>query len=263
MLSSGLAAIGARNDYPISSWGYAIQERTREMKDALEAYVSKRLRRGAWIDFAWAVAAAVGGAVILTIAYFVTYGVIWFFLYILPWRVPNASLWASAGSGLVMLLAFIESRRINRKLFQGYTNDSSAGEIAFSTSLSLLGVGRGPGGLIPLSPAASRNFASVVADLLYSGPRLVTNTVRLVRRGRAKTAADSRECAEVLMMALSEPGRLPFEQIRQQNPDCDLLALSEQLSWLKGVAFFVTEPISLILTASFRVELEAVVTRHP
>jgi hypothetical protein len=61
-------------------------------------------------------------------------------------------------------------------------------------------------------------------------------------------------------MAFSNPGRLTFDRIRQDHPDLDLLAVSEQLSWLKGVVLLKKDPAGITLTDSLRDELEAMVS---
>ena len=216
--------------------------------------MTRKLRGDAWLDFAAAGAAVLGGMLVLFISYYVTFGVTWFVL-VFPWHVPNAAWWARITAGVVVVLSFVESWRDQRTLFDQLTHESSAGGVALSAGLYLLGVGCGPRCLIPLSPATSRNLVRVIADGYCSGPRLLVNSVRLVRRGRARARADFEGCTRVLRMALKKPGRLPFKRVAKAHPDLNLLRIAEQLSWIDGVVLLRTEPAGMTLTDGLRDEV--------
>lgn len=229
------------------------------MTPKLESYVTRKLRGDAWIDFAGAVAAFFGGILMLVITWYVVLAVTWIAL-VIPWRVAHASQWARIVAAGVIVLAFVESWRDQRRLFEQFTQKNTTGGAALSAGLYLLGVGYGPRCLIPLSPATSRNLVRIFADALCSGPRLLTNSVRLVRRGRARATADFNLCARVLEMALKKPGRLPFKQVRKAHPDLSLLRVAEQLSWIDGVVLLRAEPPGLTLTDALREELIGIVS---
>lgn len=160
----------------------------------------------------------------------------------------------------MVVLSFVESWRDQRSLFDQLAHESSAGGIALSAGLYLMGVGWGPRCLIPLSPATSRNLVRVIADAYCSGPRLLVNSVRLVRRGRARAGADFEGCTRVLPMALKKPGRLPFKRVAKSHPYLNLLRIAEQMSWIDGVVLLRTEPVGMTLTDGLREEVVGAVS---
>ncbi len=222
------------------------------MNEALHQYLEDDIRTEAKIDFFLAAAALLGGALILAVGYYATNVVLYILISFLPFGAGNVGTWAKLGSVLVMVAVFYESWRVQRRLFDNYAVEATSGGIAASAGLYLLGVGWGPTGIIPLSAGTPGNLVKLVADILYSGPRLLRNAVRFARRGLAKRSADLEDCAGVLDLALQSERRISFEAILEAIPSIDLEDVFEQLGWISGVVYLRTDPPGISLTDSLR-----------
>lgn len=224
--------------------------------DAIEAWVRKTMRSRAWADSALAVAALLGGLVALGVTCFAAFFVLSLLLFFLPWEVPAPGLWAKIGTAVFVGLAFVESLRSRRRLFEGYADEPSPAGVALSAGLWTVGMGWGPMRALPLAPATSRNLFRAAADIVCVGPRLLASALRLVRRVRAASRVDRAACARILRFALEAPGRLSFRQLKASAPDLDLPSVLGGLRWLEGVIFLERDPPGLTLSESLREELD-------
>lgn len=230
------------------------------MSKPLERHLASRFQAESRLDYFYSVVSLASGILLVTLAYYLGVCVLWAFLFFFASGIPSTLL-VRGLAGLFVLLVFYESWRSTRKLFEGYSDNPSAGGAALSAALYAAGIGWGPRGIIPLSSGTSRNALRVVADLLCSGPRLLRNTVRHLRRARARSHADIEGCAQVLGALLAANRRVPLENLHRRFPHIELPIVLEQLSWLGGVVFLKSPPQGLTLTESLREELEAMVAK--
>ncbi len=94
-------------------------------------------------------------------------------------------------------------------------------------------------------PGASANM---IADILLSGPRLVTGAWTLVRESGRMQQLDADGCSQLLAFLASRPMAVPYEELRKAGWE-DWFA---QLRNIEGVVFLEK---GLSLTAGLREEL--------
>ena len=111
-----------------------------------------------------------------------------------------------------------------------------------------------PGALISLLayPGASTR---TIADLLLTGPRLVTIAWSNAGKSSRLARLDVESCSRVLAVLMQRAGRVSFAELtasaRLTNPE----KIFRQLRDLDGVVFLREEPIGLSLTGELRREL--------
>lgn len=225
--------------------------------DAVHDYVSRTIRGGIGMDLALATGAALGGLAVVTLSFYAAYFVLVILFFLLP--VDIADGWFYAGSAAFLVAVFFESWHSQRKLFEGYPNDPGLGGAAGSAALYILGLGWGPTGIIPLSSGTARNLPKAMADLLFSGPRLLRNSVRLLRRARERGAVDLADSSRILELVLQASGRVTLHDISTRHAEIDLPTSLQQLSRLDGVIYLDSDPPGLTLTDTLRAKLEQAV----
>jgi hypothetical protein len=99
-------------------------------------------------------------------------------------------------------------------------------------------------------------WARFMDYIMCTGPRLLMQGPRLLRRARKQATFDVEGCASVLSLLAKKDERLPFKTIEAAVPrGHDSKRVYKHLRALEGVIFLKSEPKGLSLTSTFRKEL--------
>lgn len=195
------------------------------------------------------------GGVVLVITFLLTYAVVWFGFnigvsgfseLIFNRRLRLSHVGIVAVSLTFVGLLFRANQRMSREYLGAYPRRDHPQSLP-----GLIGL---PGPLISLLayPGASTRM---IADLLLTGPRLVTIAWSNAGKSSRLARLDVEGCSRVLAVLLQKAGRVSFAELtasaRLTNPEKTF----RQLRDLDGIVFLREEPIGLSLTGEFRREL--------
>ena len=107
------------------------------------------------------------------------------------------------------------------------------------------------GGLAVLlaNPQAS---ATMITELLYTGPRLVLGAWHLALEGTRTARMELNGCAQALESLLTHPHAVPYQELAIAWPDADRPKIRMGLAWIPGVVFLEK---GVSLTSELRGEL--------
>ncbi|MEM7232627.1 MAG: hypothetical protein AAF517_10655 [Planctomycetota bacterium] len=230
------------------------------MQEELDAHLQTKFRDDARSDLWLSIGAFLGGALVMYVLFYLMFGAFFVLVSSLPLGLDleDDMMWAKIASGLMLAIAAFESWRLQRRLFEEQPEETGILGTTYSAFVYLASVGHSYRSVIPVMGSTTQSV-SLLADLLYLGPRLLQNTLRYYRRSRARAEANPRATAYVLSLALAKKDRLTFEEIAAGSTEAEMDSVFEQLSWLDGVVYLGTEPLGIALTDTLREKLEAVV----
>jgi hypothetical protein len=182
--------------------------------DSVKSWLKKKKARGAVSNCLLGALAFVAGVVVLFLTFWFTYAVIW-----IAWPGVSAlsdlalgkKLHLSHGirlvcSGVFIVLLFIQNLRTSPWHWGDYPHQDY--------SFALAGHHH-PGVMSPLvlllHPGASANM---IADILLSGPRLVTGGWNMVMEGLRLRRMDETGCAELLAFLAGRITAVPYDELR-------------------------------------------------
>ena len=178
--------------------------------EILNSWLKKKKTWGVTSNCLFGVLAFIAGLVVLFLTFWFTYAAIYFIgdgFSSLCKTALNKQIHVSHTtrlicSGLFILLLFIQHFR---------TSPFHWGEYPKREYCSAFVSHRlGPMALL-LYPGASANM---IADILLSGPRLVTGAWTLVSQALRLRRMDEAGCAQLLVFLASKPGAVPYEDLR-------------------------------------------------
>jgi len=212
--------------------------------DAIKPWLQRKKSSGAISRILLATVAFFGGIVVLFLTFWFTYAIVWFvvdgisalFSILFSKKLHLAHQWRLVISGVFVILLFVQHFR---------TSEWHWGDYPRRDDYSLLaGHVLGPWALLRY-PGASANM---IADILLSGPRLVTGAWTLVRESSQLKRLDVDVCSQLLAFLASRPAAIPYEELREAGWG-DWFG---QLRSIEGVVFLQK---GLNLTAELRSEL--------
>ncbi|MGC3959458.1 MAG: hypothetical protein QM813_16380 [Verrucomicrobiota bacterium] len=216
---------------------------------ALQLWLKRKKSSGATARGLTAFMALLGGLLILFFTFWFTYAIIWF-------GVPGISAvtelafskklkltheWRLIVSGGFLALLFIQHLRTSPWHWGDY---AEANYVAAPGLQAVTGVS-GSFASILAHPGASANM---IADILLSGPRLVTGAWKLWRESRQLGAVDEDGCAQLLSFLASRAGAVSYEELREAGWE----SWFGQLRYIEGVVFLEK---GISLSAELRQEL--------
>lgn len=191
------------------------------------------------------------GAVVLYVTFWVAYGVIWFAS--TPFGdLSSTVLTASAATFIVLL--FIGNATTDREYLNQLevSLDPTRGLKVFVARMTgnhfMLGF---------LDPETARSFIKVLTTLLYTGPRAIGQSWRLVDRARQLAGIPRETAAGVMALLLKKEARVPFADLLQTFDERDLLQLLPRMTLIDGVIVLTTPPPGLTLAPSLADEFHA------
>jgi len=150
-------------------------------------------------------------------------------------------------SALFVVALFFESARVSRE----YLTRRSRRERWPSRSSDRTG---GFVNLLVYSDISSR----LIADALFTGPRLVTGAWSCLRKAGRLSRLDVEDGSRVLALLFSRPSRCSLADLVQLSDVPDPGKAASQLRDIDGVLLVQLDPPGLILTAELRQELASV-----
>lgn len=197
--------------------------------DAIKAWLTGKKSSRATSRMLLALGLLVAGLVVLFLTFWFTYAIIWFGFQgvsalsslVFSEKLHLAHEWRLVLSGLFLVLLFTQHLRTNPWHWGDYPARGDYSPVA--------GHVLGPWALLAY-PGASANM---IADILLSGPRLVTGTWTLVQESRRLNQLDVDGCSQLLAFLATRPTAVPYEELRAAGWE-DWLP---QLRNLEGVVF--------------------------
>jgi len=212
--------------------------------DVIKAWLKRKQSSGATSRILLALVMLVAGLVVLFLTFWFTYAIIWsgfqgvsaISSLAFSRELQLAHEWRLVTSGGFLVLLFVQHLRTSPWYWGNYPERDDYSPIA--------GHVLGPFALLRY-PGASANM---IADILLSGPRLVTGTWTIIQESRRLKQLDVAGSSQLLAFLASRPNAVPYEELRQAGWE-DWFA---QLRSIEGVVFLEQ---GLKLSADLRKEL--------
>jgi len=195
------------------------------------------------------------GIVVLAITFFVSYAIVWFgFNYgvsAVSDLVFGKSLHLSSSRitivcSLFLILLFIENIRTSREYLDSYSLKQPV-----SPSLTVMaGV---TGALITLL-ANSDASGKIIADLLFSGPRLIIYSVSALHRALRFLQINVQGCSKALMVLFGKTSRISLNELAVSLQGFNPVNILFQLQEIEGILFIAKDPTGITLTEDLRSE---------
>ena len=216
--------------------------------ERVQIWLEKKLAQDARQNLLLAFALLVGAAAVLafTFAGFYTMS---FFVFWRVFRFHLAACWWFAFGGLVLL--FIANAFTDREKLTEYEVESMDGGPVRTFYLPHVGL---VSNLNPFSAANAQAFVKILADLVLTGPRLVTVAWQTFKRSGRLRRVDLPVLAYVFTLLLSAGKRVSLAEILSHLGHCDPTLVFQQLHEIDGVVFLNTPPAGISLTADLRQE---------
>ncbi len=213
---------------------------------AIKLWLQRKKSSGATARGLTAVAALLGGLLILFFTFWFTYAIIWFCVpgisavteLAFSKKLRLAHEWRLILCGVFVLLLFVQHLRTCPWHWGDYGKVD--GDRAWVLTRSV-----GPMAALLSAPGASANM---IADILLSGPRLTTGAWKLWRESRRLHFLDEEGCAQLLSFLASRTGAVPYEELREAGWE----EWFGQLRSLDGVIFLEK---GITLSSELRQEL--------
>ena len=202
--------------------------------DVIKKWLQKKKASGAAARGLLALLAVLAGVVVLFLTFWFTYAVIYvgcmgasaFSELAFNQKLRLTHGWRLAGSGLFLVLLFIQHFLTSPWHWGDYPRRDyvSAPALQYHAGVA--------GGLAFMLayPGASANM---IADILLSGPRLVTGAWNLGRESMRLARLDETGCAELIAFLLSCNAAVPYDELRSAGWE----AWFGQLRCINGVVF--------------------------
>lgn len=216
--------------------------------ERVQIWLEKKLAHEARQNLILAFCLLVGAGAVLafTFAGFYTFS---FFVFWRVFRFHLDACWWFAFSGLVLL--FIANKVTDREQLTEYEVESMDGGPVRTFYLPHIGI---VSNLNPFSSANAQAFVKILADLVLTGPRLVTVAWQTFKRSGRLRQADVSTLAHVFTLLLSAGKRVSLAEILPQLGHCDPSQVFRQLAEIEGVVFLNSPPPGISLTADLRQE---------
>src|SRR6266496_636246 len=225
--------------------------------DALKTWLRKKAFRDAAASVFLALLAAMAGVVVLVVTFLFSYAVVWFgfnlgvsgvsqLLFDRPLHIGHPLILLVCSVFLVLL--FIGNARTRRE-YLGTLLKSDCPRFVPQTGVF------GALGFLLANAAVS---STMVADLLFSGPRLMGAAGGALGKAGRLMFLDVGGCSQVLATLLSRDSHCSFHELSQLSGVSDPIAVFRQMRDIGGIVFLDAGQTGLSLTRELRGELLAV-----
>lgn len=219
----------------------------------IQHWLRKKTVRHVWACAAGSVLALVAGIVVLFLTFWFTYFVVFLveggFSAVTELCFNHqfhfGHVWRLAISGAFIIALFIEWMRRSPWDLGNY------GKIVVPPGANALARRDGTFalGLLLANPQAS---SSIIAEILYTGPRLVLGAGSLVREGFWVRNMDTVRCARILELLVASENAVTYEELERMQPDVDWASTGAGLAWIPRMIFLEK---GLSITSDLREEL--------
>ncbi len=220
----------------------------------LHAWLQRRLASraaGCWLG---AVLALAGGIGVLFLTFWFAYALLWFG----EWGVSAFSelvfsqkLHLTHGWRLILCGGFVLALFIER-LRRSEWEMGNYGPTTGSGVTNALVFQMGTAGALAALLANPQASATLITELLYTGPGLVLGAWQLVQAARRLARVEPTVCAEVLEYLLGHAQAVPYAELTAALPQADWQRTRADCACIPGVVLLES---GLALTSDFRAEL--------
>lgn len=217
--------------------------------DTIKHWLKRKKSSGAAARLLLAVGVLLAGLVVLFLTFWFTYAIVWFgfqgvsaiFELTVGGKLQLSHKWRLMVSGVFVVLLFVQHLRTSPWYWGDYPQDDYVSAPYLQARAGVLG------GLAFMLryPGASANM---IADILLSGPRLISGSWNLWCEARKWMRLDEDGCSQLLLFLVSQPHAVPYAELRAAGWE----EWFSQLRCLEGVVFLEK---GLGLTAELRQEL--------
>jgi hypothetical protein len=222
--------------------------------DAVKSWLRKKKISGFVLNLLAGMAGLVAGLAVLFLTFWFTYAVIWFGWYgvsaageLVFSKKPHLSHGMRLScSGMFLVLLFIQHFRTSPWHWGDYPKRDYVAAPGLQAQAGVMGA------LVTMLayPGASANM---IADVLLSGPRLVTGSFKVAAQGIRWKRLDEDGCAELLAFLCARTNAVPYEELKGAGWE----EWFEQLRCIEGVHFLQK---GLVLSDELRDELNGINT---
>ena len=217
--------------------------------DVVKVWLKRRKSSGATSRLLLAIVALLSGLVVLVFTFWFTYAIVWFGFQgvsalsslVVSKKLHLAHEWRLVVSGVFLVLLFVQHFRTD----PWHWGDYPKGDYVSAPGLQARAGVMGGLGFMLAYPGASANM---IADILLSGPRLVSGAWNLWREARKLMRLDEEGCSQLLTFLASRSNAVPYAALCEAGWE-DWFS---QLCSIEGVVFLEK---GLSLTAELRREL--------
>jgi len=183
--------------------------------EAIKVWLKRKKISGAISRGLAGLGTGLAGLVVLFLTFWFTYAIIWVGFQgvtalsdlTIGKRIRLTHEWRLAGSGIFILLLFLQHLRTS----PWYWGDYPQRDYVAAPGLQARAGALGALGFMLAYPGASANM---IADILLSGPRLLTGGWNLWRESRRLAHLDEETCSQLLGFLASRPSVVPYEELR-------------------------------------------------
>ena len=226
--------------------------------EALEHWLSRRLRQDSTVCLLLSPAALLGGLLALFLTYWLAYALSWVTAravlavpeLLFGWRGSlghTGRLWAAAGFVVLLLATYARS---DRRFPIGYGDFQEDDPALLGRTLA--------SGIRPTETTALLLYPSfgarMIVDILSVGPRLLWGALALWAEGSAKRGADASAGARLLWTLLASPGKVAYAALAEAYEPGEL---QRGLLALRGIPGIVFLEQGLTVGEELRAELAA------
>lgn len=222
---------------------------------AIQIWLKRKAAGEALGSLLFALLCLAGGFVVLVVTFCFAYAIVWFtfnfgvsgFSELFLGRRLGLSHGAIVGVSVTFVgILFWGNARLSREYLGTFPKRRYPGP-----GLGWIGL---PGALVSLLayPGASTRM---IADLLFTGPRLVMIAWSNATKSARLRRMDLDGCARVLAILMQRHSRFPFAEIPAVAALADPPGVFRQLRDIEGVVFLASDPPGLSLTDDLRIEL--------
>lgn len=154
--------------------------------------------------------------------------------------------WRLAVSGIFIVALFAEWLRRSPWSLGEY------GETTGGAATNALALKAGAFGSLAVLLANPQASATMITELLYTGPRLVLGAGHLAHEAARSGRMQLDGSAQALELLLTRPHAVPYEELSAVWPEADRQTMQMNLAWLPGVVFLEK---GVSLTGDLRQEL--------
>jgi hypothetical protein len=197
----------------------------------------------------------IGVFVLAAFVLFVTFWVIYVVVYLaLGWVLPHSHEVRLLLSGVGLVLLFIGNATTGRLDMKDCSVTTGTGsDRPVTIVIPFVGIGST---INPLAADTMRSFARFLCDILFVGPRLTIEAMRLVGGSGQLADLDVQGCSAVLAYLAARDGPVPFAELASAIPaGHNVVAVLTGIQKIDGVRLVMREPAGLSLFSELRQEL--------
>jgi hypothetical protein len=211
--------------------------------------------RHKWI--CWA--ASVGVGLLAALAWFLTYWLVYFILWIgFSWLLGSET--SRAVGAMIVLALLVEA---HRRANWAYLEELETDHPTLVNTLRVAGWVTGDHFLVLAGPKTLSSFVKVLSMIGLTAPRLSQLAYELVIRGQTASTLDPQPCATVIAKLIKSDRKVPLEDLTRKYPDFDWKRTLREVTLVEGIRLRIAETPLLSISDERRSSLAVELDRIP